>query len=132
MQATLEEVELSASGGTRVFGPDHDHKLAELRQAQIALAQAWARSEADEAIETSLSAADGNVRNLKAAVAGTKDAAGESGSKTGGGGGPGTGPRPGSSGLGAERLGAKMEEETQADIMLARKRREANDKTSSG
>lgn len=52
MQATLEEVELSASGGTRVFGPEHDRKLAELRAAQIALAQAWARSEADEAIET--------------------------------------------------------------------------------
>ena len=32
-----------------MFGPDHDGKLAELRQAQIALAQAWARSEADEA-----------------------------------------------------------------------------------
>ena len=29
MQATLEEVELSASGGTHVFGPEHDRKLAE-------------------------------------------------------------------------------------------------------
>lgn len=58
MQATLEEVELSASGGTRVFGPDHDRKLGELRMAQIALAQAWARSEADEAIETRGSVGD--------------------------------------------------------------------------
>lgn len=50
MQATLEEVELSASGGTHVFGAEHDRKLLELRTAQIALAQAWARSEADDAI----------------------------------------------------------------------------------
>ena len=128
MQATLEEVELSASGGTRVFGPDHDHKLTELRQAQIALAQAWARSEADEAIETSLSEAHGDVRNLKVAVNAAKDAGGESGGKTEGGTIGGPGPRPGSSGLGAERLGVKMEEETEVDILLARKRREANDK----
>ena len=128
MQATLEEVELSASGGTRVFGPDHDHKLAELRQAQIALAQAWARSEADDAIETSHSAADGTVRSLKTAVTGAKDAAGEPAGKNEGTSGHGAGPRPGSSGIGAERLGAKMEEETEGDILLARKRREANDK----
>jgi hypothetical protein len=131
MQATLEEVELSASGGTHVFGPEHDRKLAELRAAQIALAQAWARSEADDAIETnrdiSTSAGD-ELRNLKGTVLG------ETG-KTGGGDGTdaarstaGTGSaRPGSSGLGAERLGAKLEEETEVDILLARKRREAND-----
>lgn len=48
MQATLEDIELSASGGTYVFGPGHSQKLFELRSAQIGLAQAWARSEADE------------------------------------------------------------------------------------
>lgn len=103
MQATLEEVELSASGGTRVFGPDHDRKLAELRAAQIALAQAWARSEADEAMETS-------------AVPG---AASESGAAS---------LRRGSVGVGAERLGQKLEEETENDIKYARRRREANDR----
>ncbi|KAF0328123.1 hypothetical protein GQ607_004603 [Colletotrichum asianum] len=129
MQATLEEVELSASGGTHVFGPDHDRKLEELRAAQIALAQAWARSEADEAIETgqrsNASAAGEEVRNLKSAVLG------ETGMGSDGGDGPrstGTGSaRPGSSG-GTERLGAKLEQETEVDILLARKRREANDR----
>ncbi|KAM0739969.1 hypothetical protein ACQRIT_005153 [Beauveria bassiana] len=36
-------------------------------------------------------------------------------------------PRPFSEGADVERLGAKLEEETEADILLARKRREAND-----
>ena len=143
MQATLEEVELSASGGTRVFGPDHDRKLGELRTAQIALAQAWARSEADEAIETR-SGDIGDVRNLKATGLET---GGEGGKTEGGGGGVGGGgaegaarstagtgsARPPSSGGGAgaggaEMLGARLEEETEADILLARKRREANDR----
>ncbi len=132
MQATLEEVELSASGGTRVFGPDHDAKLAELRQAQIALAQAWARSEADEAIETTLSTAEGDSRNPKPTAPATKEATGggEAAGKTDGGSTAGTSARPGSSGMGIgnERLGAKLEEETEVDILLARKRREANDR----
>lgn len=125
MQATLEEVELSASGGTRVFGPDHDRKLGELRAAQIALAQAWARSEADEAIET---AGAMDVKSLRTAEDGGKatDAAGASTAGTGS-------LRPGSSGVGGgagghERLGQKLEEETEVDILLARKRREANDR----
>ncbi|TPX07788.1 uncharacterized protein E0L32_010475 [Thyridium curvatum] len=132
MQATLEEVELSASGGTRVFGPDHDHKLAELRQAQIALAQAWARSEADEAIETNLSAAEAEARKLKSTVSGGKDTAGgDTGAgRTEGGSTAGGSARPGSSVAGhdADKLGAKMGEETEVDILLARKRREANDR----
>ncbi|PHH81594.1 hypothetical protein CDD82_395 [Ophiocordyceps australis] len=48
MQATLEEVELSASGGTHVFGPGHDGKLAELRKAQIELAHACAKYKVDD------------------------------------------------------------------------------------
>ncbi|KAI1187703.1 hypothetical protein F5B17DRAFT_398484, partial [Nemania serpens] len=67
MQATLEEAELSASGGTHVFGRDHDRKLAELRTAQIALAQAWARSEADDAAGGSI-ASEAEMRNLKGAL----------------------------------------------------------------
>lgn len=144
MQATLEEVELSASGGTRVFGPDHERKLGELRMAQIALAQAWARSEADDAIETVSSG------HVKSAPAGTETAAAGAegvgkGEAVGGGGTGATGPegtnkstagtgsaRPGSSGMGGasgqEKLGARLEEETEVDILLARKRREANDR----
>ncbi|KAL7624624.1 hypothetical protein AAE478_006192 [Parahypoxylon ruwenzoriense] len=144
MQATLEEVELSASGGTHVFGPEHDRKLAELRAAQIKLAQAWARNEADDAVETT--AATNEMPNLKAALAdiGISATAGtgfgptisasvgrgategtEGGKST-----AGTGSaRPGSSGtIGRERLGAKLEEETERDILLARNRREANDR----
>ncbi|KAI9669806.1 MAG: hypothetical protein M1829_005061 [Trizodia sp. TS-e1964] len=46
-QASLAEVELSASRA-HVFGAAHARALEELRAAQIALAQAWARSEGDE------------------------------------------------------------------------------------
>ena len=47
MQATLAEVELSASRGTHVFGSAHSAALDELREAQIELAKAWSRNEAD-------------------------------------------------------------------------------------
>ena len=131
MQATLEEVEESASGGTHVFGPDHDRRLADLRAAQIALAQAWARSEADDAIETShrdqaAAAAADEVRNMKGALGDTTkvDAPDAVKSTTG----TNSVPRPTSSSGGVERLGAKLEEETEVDILLARKRREANDR----
>ncbi|KAK0634728.1 hypothetical protein B0T17DRAFT_514159 [Bombardia bombarda] len=170
MQATLEEVELSAGGGTRVFGPDHDRKLGELRMAQIALAQAWARSEADEAIETmggsgggsaeaaaaTTTAAAAAARNMKSPAAGgsesaatahdgtgkTTEASGATATTTGTDGvgakstvGSGSG-GPGSSGAGAgtgtggyERMGTtRLEEEPDVDILLARKRREANDR----
>ncbi|KPM41194.1 hypothetical protein AK830_g5361 [Neonectria ditissima] len=134
MQATLEEVELSASGGTRVFGQGHDLKLADLRAAQIALAQAWARSEADDAIETghrdpNASAAGDEVRNLKGALGDTSKSGVADGTEAGKSTvGTGSVPRPGSSGTGVEGLGAKLEEETEVDILLARKRREANDR----
>ncbi|KAJ3532610.1 hypothetical protein NM208_g8368 [Fusarium decemcellulare] len=133
MQATLEEVELSASGGTHVFGPDHDRKLADLRAAQIALAQAWARSEADDVIETAQhdhagSVAGEEVRNLKGTLGDTSRTGpdGTEGAKSTVG--SSSIPRPNSSGTGVERLGAKLEEETEVDILLARKRREANDR----
>ncbi|KAL2132818.1 hypothetical protein VTI74DRAFT_3250 [Chaetomium olivicolor] len=153
MQATLEAVELSAGGGAggsgttaRVFGPDHERKLDELRAAQIALAQAWARSEADEAIETT--AAGGGGHGGEGFSGGVSDGVGRSeGVVTDAGAGVGkstvgTGSvaRPGSSAAGMgggggqpqqqpqERLGPKKEEETEVDILLARKRREANDR----
>lgn len=228
MQATLEEVDERSSssashGGTRIFGRDHDRALAELRAAQIALAQAWARSEADDAIETggggsgalspsiSLQSHQNSagivpdntleIRNLRSALADAGIAAGTPATAAAGGGGGGatggavptghnatgkgvgvgttgaaaaavtttaaaaagdhtdagksmaggTAPtRPGSSGAGtstgvgagisglggisgiggisSERLGAKLEQETQTDIQHARKRREANDR----
>lgn len=128
MQTTLEEVELSASGGTHVFGPEHDERLAELRSAQIALAQAWARSEADGAIAHDDSSPDvgDELRGAKGSFAdaskpstGDADALKRSGTNGS--------PRPASKGGDVEYLGSKLEEETEADIVLARRRREAND-----
>ncbi|ROT40313.1 hypothetical protein SODALDRAFT_356283 [Sodiomyces alkalinus F11] len=140
MQATLEEVELSASGGTHVFGPEHDRKLADLRKAQIALAQAWARSEADDAIgpgHRDNSAAAGSapggvgdeVRNMRSAALGETATTRKSGEGTDAAKSTaGTGSAlPGSSGM-AEGLDARFEEGTEADILLARRRREANDR----
>lgn len=134
MQATLEEVELSASGGTRVFGPDHDRKLAELRAAQIALAQAWARSEADGAIEPAAATsgavgggAAGSVATDRGAGVGAElRTDGTDGARSVGTAGAST--RPGSSGVGTERLGQKLEGDTESDIQSARRRREANDR----
>jgi hypothetical protein len=48
MQNTLDEVEINAASGNHMFGPNHVKALEQLRTAQIALAQAWARSEAEE------------------------------------------------------------------------------------
>ncbi|KAF2972230.1 hypothetical protein GQX73_g1332 [Xylaria multiplex] len=147
MQATLEEAELSASGGTHVFGPDHDRKLAELRVAQIALAQAWGRSEADDAAGGS-NASETEVRNLKGALGdvggmaavvaagAAQSAIFPSGTAKGPADGTETGKstvgtgsvQPGTSGFDGEKLGAKLEEETERDILLARNRREANDR----
>ncbi|GAB1313370.1 hypothetical protein MFIFM68171_03580 [Madurella fahalii] len=179
MQATLEEVDQLSAGGVggggggaqtttgsrhaaRIFGPEHERKLDELRAAQIALAQAWARSEADEAIETVGGAAAGGGAGAAGATgegagaasegagvgAGVGKSVGTAGRSVGttigrgpDGGGTatdgghtrstkstvGTGARPGSSG-GQEKVGDKLEEETEVDILLARKRREANDR----
>ncbi|RDW91442.1 hypothetical protein BP5796_02607 [Coleophoma crateriformis] len=114
MQSTLEEVELSAVNGTHVFGPEHSRALESLREAQIGLAQAWARSEADDAVENKEPLDGEEIKRTETVASGT-----------------GTG-RPGSSGVGAERRemasSNRLEEETEADILLARRRREANDK----
>ncbi|KAJ1338108.1 DUF5315 domain-containing protein [Microdochium nivale] len=151
MQATLEEAELSASGGTRVFGPEHDRKLAELRMAQIALAQAWSRGEADDTVVENQLGEPNEVGNLKGALGDIGIAAaavgmggsvaqatgvGKTGAGEGTDGGKSTigsgsnhpGSNGGPAGLGSNMLGGKLEEETERDILLARKRREANDK----
>ena len=110
MQTTLEEVELSASGGTHVFGAEHAAALENLRTSQIALAHAWARSEADEVVLPDQ--ADG----------GAVKGAGLLGDDEG----------PAIKPVGEEksqsRRGSQLEDETESDILLARKRREANDR----
>lgn len=120
MQSTLEEVELSAVNGTHVFGPEHNKALEELRTSQIALAQAWARSEADDAVEL----ADRESKIIR--TSGLLGSDGKSALDTDGGKSNNGSGRPSSS-AGNEKNGSKLEE-TEADILLARKRREANDK----
>ncbi|KUJ12046.1 uncharacterized protein LY89DRAFT_709912 [Mollisia scopiformis] len=130
MQSTLEEVELSAVSGTHVFGQEHARALEGLRAAQIELAQAWARSEADDVVENADRESKGLSGSRGVGALGSEgrsvlDATGASTVPSGSG-------RPGSSGnaavSGTEAVGTQLEEETEADILLARKRREANDR----
>ena len=107
MQSTLAEVELSASSGSHVFSAQHAKALEDLRTSQLSLAQAWAKSEAEE---------DNHYPEDTQANIG-RSGVQASTSKPG----KGTGSRNNS----RER---NLEEETERDILLARKRREANDK----
>ena len=99
MQNTLAEVDISAVSGEHVFGEEHARALEQLRTAQIALAQAWARGEGDDVVDDE----DGDQDEV--------------GVGDGGGG-----------GKGRQRRGSRLEEETKSDILLARRRREANDR----
>ena len=101
MQATLAEVELSAARGTHFFGPDHSTALEQLRAAQVALAQAWARSEADDGLEHLDEKGGDNVKG-----------AGLSEEENGDG----------------KDVGKSLEEDAERDISMGRKRREANDR----
>ena len=116
MQNTLEEVELSAikGPGMTVFGSEHSRALDKLRTAQIELAKAWARSEPEEDDKSTeqhkkaqdISAADlmpqtGRSRARSSAGQGKDDKL-------------------------LDRI--KLEEETEKDIELSRKRREENDR----
>lgn len=129
MQSTLEEVELSASGGTHVFGPEHDKRLAELRAAQISLAQAWARNEVEGTIEPDIPSKDHaaeaknstKVAGVDATVAGsnTEDIDKVRTNSS-------VGKQPNNEEA-ATKSAFRLEDQTEADILVARKRREAND-----
>lgn len=112
MQNTLEEVELSAikGPGMTVFGSEHSRALDELRRAQIELAKAWARSEDDGA---------GAEQQRKVSEAASLAPPGKM-----------TRPRGGSSPGKGDKLfdRVRLEEETENDIELSRKRREENDR----
>lgn len=120
MQKTLADVELSAMNSSHVFSSDHAKALEDLRAAQLGLAQAWAKSEADEMVDEEF----GNDTQEQSAV-GTF--------KQGGFGSPAS--PPGKKGGNRSRgtsasssHGRNLEEETERDIRLARRRREANDR----
>ncbi|KFZ15742.1 hypothetical protein V502_05433 [Pseudogymnoascus sp. VKM F-4520 (FW-2644)] len=117
MQSTLEEVELNAVSGMQVFGPEHTKALDSLRSAQIALAQAWVRSGADDAVETIDRSATG-LRGSLLPGEGRDDTEGRS-ARNSASGVSGSIPMDGN----LDRL----DEETDADTRVARRRREAND-----
>jgi hypothetical protein len=124
MQHTLEEVELSASSATHVFGPDHSKALEGLRTAQIALAQAWARSETEEEAHGEQVEMKAPEKALVTADVLSTNAATDP---------PGTTAKTEKQQQGRERSASlegksRLEEETENDITLARRRREANDK----
>lgn len=128
MQNTLEEVELNAVNPSNVFGANHSKALEELRTAQIALAQAWARSETQEekqnaaADEEDLASKDEKMRT-------TSNLATDRAEKLAGQSGQGSGSRPRrASALSNASDRTQFDADTENDIKLARKRREANDR----
>jgi hypothetical protein len=104
MQNTLAEVELSAVNADHMFGSDHSKTLEDLRTKQLALAQAWARSEAAEVV-------DHSAEDTTASVKGGDTEPSKLESQTT-----------------EEGHDKTLDEETEKDILLARKRREANDR----
>ncbi|EMD59990.1 hypothetical protein GGP41_009404 [Bipolaris sorokiniana] len=111
MQNTLEEVELSAIKGPdmTVFGSEHSRALDELRRAQIELARAWARSEDDEQAPEQQKKKSQDTKATEVQAQSMVSGAG-----------PGKGDKL------FDRI--KLEEETEKDIELSRKRREENDR----
>lgn len=138
MQSTLGEVELSAQAGgsiNAVFGPGHAKALEELRRAQVGLAKAWARSEVDDPESpTKLVKAEGEGK-AKRDLGGNADLLSKERSEKLGGvsaAAVGADQRVGGNMAGVGKTGGNgktaLEEETENDIRLARKRREANDR----
>ncbi|KAK7894135.1 hypothetical protein LTR67_006838 [Exophiala xenobiotica] len=123
MQKTLADVEVSALNTSHVFGASHAKALEDLRMAQLSLAQTWAKSEADELHEQDH---DGLVDSANATIGKIEAKQGAaSPSKTS---------RRGNANTANANANAaftnnkNLEEETERDIQLARKRREANDR----
>lgn len=117
MQSALSEVELSAVTSEHVFGEKHAEALEDLRMKQLRLAQAWARSEADdEVVGSSNNTADGNASTTSAQRQGSGDGnATDATNKT--------------QASVRDRVSYRtLDEETEKDIILARRRREANDR----
>ncbi|KAI9847138.1 MAG: hypothetical protein M1838_000995 [Thelocarpon superellum] len=125
MQRTLEGAELSAVRSTHVFGAEHSKALDGLRTAQIALAQAWARSEADDVTNPSDVEGEGEGEAAPAKAdretATVADGAPDSALKNT------PAPAPAAE-AGKEKRADQLEEETESDLLQARKRREANDR----
>ncbi|KAJ5799213.1 uncharacterized protein N7518_001281 [Penicillium psychrosexuale] len=112
MQNALSEVELSAVTSENVFGAKHSEALEDLRMKQLKLAQAWARSEADdEVVDPGHSGAEEASGKASLERRGIED---ETATEA-------------SAGQGSVSY-RTLDDETEKDIRLARKRREANDR----
>ena len=139
MQKTLADVELSAMNTSHVFGTDHLRALEELRTAQLSLAQTWAKTEADELLEHDFDNVSRKGSTIGAALEGkapaltsTPSSARPMPTKAST---PVTGSSPSTAKHGKDSRkpsaftnNKNLEEETERDIQLARKRREANDR----
>lgn len=108
MQSALSEVELSAVSGEHVFGEKHSRALEDLRVKQLKLAQAWARSEADDEVVDAKSTEEQNPSSPKK--------------------GPSTAGETDDNATAEDVPYKNLDEETEKDILLARDRREANDR----
>ena len=139
MQKTLADVELSAMNTSHVFGSSHLRSLEDLRTAQLSLAQTWAKTEADELLEHDFDNASREKSNVGAAWENkgpTQTATpGSTRPKTSSPltPGPGFSPPTAKDAKNDAKTSAfsnnkNLEEETERDIQLARKRREANDR----
>ncbi|KAI9794770.1 MAG: U3 snoRNP protein [Peltula sp. TS41687] len=123
MQMRLEDVELTATGNeTHLFGAEHAKALEELRTAQITLAQAWANSEADEAEEVNTNPEEVVTLDSSRPTSSADERPNENTD----------GATATTGGLGSADEKAKekitAEDQTENDFVLARKRREANDR----
>lgn len=108
MQSALSEVELSALTGEHVFGEKHSQALEDLRTKQLKLAQAWARSEADDEV---VDAKGSTEQSQSTPMKSPQDTSEMNGRDP------------------TENASFKtLDEETEKDILLARERREANDR----
>lgn len=127
MQLKLNDIEHHSSSL-----PAYNQPLEDLRTAQVALAQAWRRTEEEDGAAAAAAAAS-TVDDEKVIIA-EKDrdknkevgvSGGAVGSGSGGGGGVGSGFTTGEKDKDQEK---DMERDRDRDMLLAKKRREANDR----
>jgi len=131
MQKTLADVELSAMNSSHVFSQEHVAALEDLRVAQLGLARAWAREEAEEQADEEFgrdveggAAGDNNAEVKGGMFSRGQEAAGAAGSPKSERGRHSRSRRESSVSV----MGETLEEETERDIKLGRTRREANDR----
>ncbi|KIW20366.1 hypothetical protein PV08_00941 [Exophiala spinifera] len=118
MQKTLADVEVSALNTSHVFGASHIKALEDLRMAQHSLAQTWAKTEADELHDVEHEGVTDND-DAAATIGGKVETSSTTNNKN----------KNNKGNANAAFTNNKnLEEETERDIQLARRRREANDR----